>query len=71
MCMTHSLCIFFPFVFQKFNSSVPTKQCSCGHWCHIRRTVCPQCRISFPPSEKRVASGPPRRCASDLLAQLH
>ena len=50
---------------------MPTRMCAqCGHICHTRCKKCPGCGQLFPPSKKRVASGPPRKYATDLLSQL-
>ncbi|XP_065905976.1 uncharacterized protein [Dysidea avara] len=53
-------------------SPVPTKRCQhCGHQSHIRCEFCDGCEIRFPESQKRLATGPPRKHATDLLSQLY
>ncbi|XP_065899081.1 uncharacterized protein [Dysidea avara] len=53
-------------------STVPTKRCQhCGHQSHIRCEFCGGCEMRFPESQKRLATGPPRKHATDLLSQLY
>ena len=57
--------------FTEQHSSMPTKKCAdCGHLCHVRFKKCPGCGQVFSPSKKRIASGAPRKYATDLLSQL-
>ena len=52
-------------------SVMPTKKCQhCGHLSHKRCGSCEDCHEKFPESKKRVATGPPRKSATDLLSQL-
>ncbi|XP_065885106.1 uncharacterized protein [Dysidea avara] len=53
-------------------STVPTKRCQhCGHQSHIRCEFCGGCKMRFPESQKRLATGTPRKHATDLLSQLY
>ena len=50
---------------------MPTRTCpQCGHICHTRCKKCLGCGQVFPPTKKRMATGPPRKYATDLLSQL-